>query len=178
LRQRGIPLYTDVVNWRWAALLVCMVGAAQAESNVYRYYVPHSGALSKVEWSGPGAGWDVSVGYDAVRCEVFCAYRRTRDSFGPTALSHFLLPPATTIRLYGDSGAKPETVIVDPAGLRFPHLHGREAVRFEWLGIPSRSAAAIPVLADSDREPSRVASDYVLLPMAPRSLAAGAPLRI
>ncbi len=166
------------MNWRWAALLVCLVGAAQAESNVYRYYVPHSGAVSKVEWSSPGVGWDVSVGYDAVRCEVFCTYRRTRDSFGPTALSHFLLPPATTIRLYGDSGAKPETVIVDPAGLRFPHLNVREAVQFEWFGIPSRSVAATPAPADCDREPSRQTSDSVLLPMAPRTLAAAAPLRI
>lgn len=166
------------MNWRWAALLVCLVGAAQAESNVYRYYVPHSGALSKVEWSSPGAGWDVSVGYDAVRCEVFCAYRRTRDSFGPTALTHFLLPPATTIRLYRDSGSKPETVIVDPAGLRFPHLDGREGIQFEWVGIPSRSAAAIPAPADSDCELSRPTSDCVLLPMAPRTVAAAAPLRI
>jgi hypothetical protein len=166
------------VNWRLAALLVCLVGAAQAESKVYRYYVPHSGALSKVEWSSPGAGWDVSVGYDAVRCEVFCTYRRTRDSFGPTALSHFLLPPATTIRLYGDSGSNPETVIVDPAGLQFPHLNGREAMQFEWIGIPSRSAAATPAPADSDRELLHVAFDFLLLPMAPRTLAAASPLRI
>jgi hypothetical protein len=155
-----------------------MVGAAQAESNVYRYYVPHSGALSKVEWSSPGIGWDVSVGYDAVRCEVFCTYRRTRDSFGPTTLLHFLLPPTTTIRLYGDSGSKPETVIVDPAGLRFPHLNGCEAMQFEWFGIPGRSVAAIPAAVDSDRAAPRPTSDSVLLPMAPRTLAAAAPLRI
>ncbi|HEV2447858.1 MAG TPA: hypothetical protein VGS58_18140 [Candidatus Sulfopaludibacter sp.] len=130
------------MKWRMAAVLVCLAGAAQAQSPVYRYYVPRAGAVSKVEWSSPGAGWDVSVRFDRERCEILCAYRRLRDPFGALSPAHNLLPPATVIRIYRGGGSAPETVIVDPAGARYPRAGRPVRQSAETMFVAGRSMAA------------------------------------
>lgn len=170
--------YTDLVNWRLAALLLCVAGAAQATSDVYRYYVPHSGAVTKVAWSSPGAGWDVTVGFDSERCEIYCAYRRVHDAFGPTALAHFLLPPMTVLRLYRDAGSKPETVVVDPAGLRFPRATVRDPMRLERTGIPGRGLAAVAGPVNSGPAPAVPPGTSSIVNQTPPASLVTAPLRV
>ena len=165
------------MNWRLAALLIFLAGVTQAQ-NVYKVYIPHSGPISRVEWSSPGAGWTVTVGFDRERCELYCAYRRVRDDFGPTALTHFLLPPATRIRLYGDSGSKPDMVTVDPAGLCFPRATGHATVGAERLGIPARGLiAGIPERRDGF-DPDLPRYQPSISTQANRAVPAAAPLRI
>ena len=95
----GREPYTGYVNWRFAALLVCLAAAAHAENGVYKFYVPAGSAVSKVEWSNAGLGWDVAVSFDSEHCQVTCAYRRARDRFSPASLLRYLPLPATTIRI-------------------------------------------------------------------------------
>jgi hypothetical protein len=165
------------VNWRLAALLICLAGVTQAQ-NVYKVYIPHSGPISKVEWSSPGAGWTVTVGFDRERCELYCAYRRVRDDFGSTALIHFLLPPASVIRVYGDPGTEPDTVIIDPAGLRFPRAGGRESAGGETPGIPTRGLFAGMPERESGRDPAVPKNELSTSNRIVPALPAAAPLRI
>ncbi len=169
--------YTGIVNWRLAALLIGLACVTQAQ-NVYKVYIPHSGPISKVEWSSPGAGWTVTVGFDHERCELYCAYRRVQDAFGPLALIHFLLPPATVIRVYGDPGSKPDAITVDPAGLHFPRATGRATVGAEQLGIPARGLiAGIPEWWDG-HDPAIPQYQPPISSQANRAVPAAAPLRI
>jgi hypothetical protein len=169
--------YTGIVNWRLAALLIGLAGVTQAQ-NVYKIYVPHAGPISKVEWSSPGAGWTVTVGFDRERCELYCAYRRVRDDFGPLALTHFLPPPATVIRVYGDPGSEPDAVTVDPAGVRFPRARGRESAGGETLGIPTRGLFAGMPERESGHAPAVPRNELSNSGRIVRALPAAAPLRI
>jgi hypothetical protein len=59
--------------------------------------------------------WEVTIGFDAARCEIYCEYRKK-----PHVLTTTLLPPVTEITVYSDSGAIPTTLTIDPAGLKNP----------------------------------------------------------
>src|SRR5215469_13208170 len=118
-----------------------------AGSEIYRIHIPRceseSEAALQVTYSSGGASgiaheadslnresiwrdgrsttageWEVTVAFDPVHCDIYCAYRRRTDSVVRTSL----LPPVTTIRVSRDSISKPLTVAVDPAGLGFPSL--------------------------------------------------------
>lgn len=166
------------MNWRLAALLLFVAGAAQAEADVYRYYIHHSGPASKIEWSNPGAGWDVTVGFDSEHCAIYCAYRRIRDGFGPVALTHFLLPPPTVIRVYRDPSSAPETLTVDPAGLRHPRLDCCDGACPSQSGIPGRGFASWIQPVDSQFALARPNPVRLTAQATPRALPAAAPLRI
>lgn len=154
-----------------------MAGAAQAQSGVYRFYVPHAASVSKVEWRSLGAGWDVTVEFDSARCEIACSYRRVRDGFGPTSLAHYLLPPMTTIRLYREPGSIPETLLVDPAGLHYPRAGTRTRTLPDQPFVPSRGILAA---ADPVAEAGEQAHPQTVSPPAgsPRTVPTPAPLRI
>lgn len=156
--------------WRLAAILICLAGLARAQ-NVYTVYVPHPGPVSKVEASSAGAGWDVTVSYDSERCAIACTYRRLR-------MARLLAPPAAVIRVYAGSARNPQIVIVDPEGLRLPHVAARQSTIREQPGLPSRTmleieagmhGACVPVVVHN---PSPVPA-----PIIP-SVPAAAPLRI
>jgi hypothetical protein len=80
--------------------------------------VGYTPAVSSPSQNGSGllqsAGWDVAVSFDAAKCGITCTYRRKRN-----AMAGFL-PPVATIQIFTGGSAKPETVLVDPAGLTIP----------------------------------------------------------
>jgi hypothetical protein len=152
-----------------AALLLCVLGAARAESDVYKFYLPHSNPPVRIEWSNPGVGWTVTVEFDSKRCEIFCTYRR---------VAHYLPPPPTVITIYRDFGSAPETRIVDPAGLRFPKAVGRPRLDADPAGLPERGLAALGALAQPAHHASSPRNESPILIPLPGPPLAAAPLRI
>ena len=149
---------------------MCLAGAAQAQS-VYRVYVSHPGPVSKLEASSVGAGWDVTVSYDSERCAIACTYRRLR-------MARLLAPPAAVIRVYTGSARNPHLVIVDPAGLRLPHVAARESTTREQPGLPSRTMLEIEAGIQGARVPAPVHNPSPVPARIFPSVPAAAPLRI
>ena len=122
-----------------AAVSVCLAGSPRAAASdtgfTVRTKVAH--APARIGWSVITAGeWDVTVGYDAARCEIYCAYRLKRDEFGRPRLSGLLAPPVAAIRVYADSGTAPEDIVVDPGGLEQPGISGHIAPVVESVYLP------------------------------------------
>ncbi len=69
--------------------------------------------------------WEITVGFDPARCEVYCQYRRK----SPAPLGASLPPPVADILVYTDSVSTPTRFTVDPAGLRSPVLSAPEFSR-------------------------------------------------
>ena len=138
-------------------------------------------APSRIDWSVPPAGeWDVAVGYDAARCEVYCAYRLKRDEFGRPRLTGLLVPPVASIKVYWDSAAAPEDITVDPGGLEQPGIASRAAPQVETVYLPGRRLAArVPPDSSSETAPAEVPVISVSV-AAPATLeiSASLPLRI
>jgi hypothetical protein len=155
-----------------------MAGAAQAQSDVYRFYVPRASSVARVEWSSPGAGWEVSVAFDSGRCEIACSYRRIRDRFSDTSLVHYLLRPPTTVRLYRDRQSEPETVIIDPAHVRHPKACAPASVEPDRPYAPPRNLVAdhSPAMTDCGQATARDGAMVRAVSFHPA--AHGAPLRI
>ncbi|MBZ5617552.1 MAG: hypothetical protein LAQ69_02280 [Acidobacteriia bacterium] len=139
---------------------------------IYSIHIPAPGPQSTFEWSVTYSStdvgllhavpasvfpvstrlgdWEVTVAVDLARCEIYCAYRRIPDALGRTRLTGLLLPPITAIRFYTDSASNPTTLIVDPAGLRYPAATSTVPVSQEKLYIPGRRAFAIVLVAEGD----------------------------
>jgi hypothetical protein len=126
---------------------------------VFSIRVPVSGPPSKLEWdvgySPLDAGairagdWEVTVEFDAAKCEIHCTYRRTRHAVG-TSLVDLWLPPVTAIRVYNNPESKPATMIVDPAGLRLPSAASKVFVTQEKLCVPGKRLAVPVQQVESD----------------------------
>jgi len=144
---------------------------ADAGSQIYRIHIPECESESKaplqVTYSSGGASvivreadrpnrdiwrngrsttageWEVTVAFDSVHCDIYCAYRRRPDSMGRTEL----LPPITTIQVSRDSVSKPVTVAMDPAGLGFPGLTCNPGASCPRLYLPEKKlfAADLPL---------------------------------
>jgi len=157
-------------------------------SQVFHIRVAISGPPSKIEWdmaySSFEAGatrvgdWEVTVAFDAAKCEIHCTYRRAQRAFGATSLADLWLPPVTTIRLYTDPESQPATVIVDPAGLRLPSAASKTLVTQEKLCVPGRRLA-VPVQqveseAPASAQPLSFSSTFNLATIS----SAARPLRI
>jgi len=98
-------------------------------------------------------GWEVTVVFDTVKCEIYCVYRRIRHAFGRTPVVDLLLPPITVIRLYTNSESEPSTVIVDPAGLRRPAATSNVPVTEAKVYLPGRRLFTAILVQESDHEP-------------------------
>jgi hypothetical protein len=72
--------------------------------------------------------WEITIGFDAARCEIYCEYRQKTH-----ALTTTLPPPATEITIYTDSAAIPTTLTVDPAGLKMPVVRALVSVTQQEL---------------------------------------------
>lgn len=88
------------------------------------------GSGAAVEKVAPGkidAGdWEITVGFDAAACEVYCSYRR-KSARPLTAVT--LPPPLAEIRVFMDSGAVPLVFTFNPAGVGMPVLRPAEFSR-------------------------------------------------
>ncbi|SPE40726.1 hypothetical protein SBA3_3880019 [Candidatus Sulfopaludibacter sp. SbA3] len=117
-----------------------MLRAAESPDLIYKFHLARPPA--KAEWSSTRVGnWDVTVTWDAAKCEISCAYRFKRQ---PTA-ANLLAPPVVSVRLYSDFVSIPEVVTVDPAGLSLPTVALHSAVSSNQPYIPGRKlAAAVP----------------------------------
>jgi hypothetical protein len=198
LKRRAAPLILDyVASWRkpgfpvWAAWLVCLPVVLHAlpgdGSRVYTVPFPASLAPAKVEFrvaygSLPGewaaspaslGGWEVTVAFDPMHCVIHCTYRRTRDAV--------LLQPVTSIRIYAGpgTGGEPTTVIVDPAGLRFPFATSQALICPEGFGLPGRGWAAYVVPDREGRAPASIyAAASISATHSPAAVTPALPLRI
>jgi hypothetical protein len=148
------------------------MACAPAMCQVYDIRVPGAGASTRIETSvSYGGGWEVTVDFDAVRCELHCTYRRLRFAGG-------LLPrPATTIQVRTDFASKPITIVVDPAGLGLPSAVSVGSARSDDICASGRHFFA-PSQSCESVDASR--SPRARLPLYhPANLhAATAPLRI
>jgi hypothetical protein len=120
-----------------ALLSLCLPGVLRAESEFYVVRIPQSVAPSGVASSISRVGdWEISVAFDATRCEIYCAYRR----FGRTPLTSLMRPPIAAIQIWRTPQSQPEVVWADPAGLSLPRVTGRVPVRPEKLWITSKES--------------------------------------
>jgi len=117
--------------------------AAPSRLDVY-FLIAEGGAVSIASV----ADWEVTVAYDTELCEIYCEYRRKRDEFGRPQLNLWL-PPIAAIQVDMGSGSKPDTVIVDPAGLRFPTAASHIAITHEELYIPGRKLLTASLVAET-----------------------------
>ncbi|HEY2015588.1 MAG TPA: hypothetical protein VGH38_18920 [Bryobacteraceae bacterium] len=154
-------------GWRISGVFglgaVLLVWPGILKAQVYTIHIPQAAVTSRFELSvaypvggggvksrmvssvggtaTAGAGdWEVTVGLDAVRCEITCVYRRLRESTQ-------LLPPLAEIKLDGEFRSAPATIVVDPAGLRFPTAASRAAVSEDLAFLPGQEffvAAPVP----------------------------------
>jgi hypothetical protein len=95
-------------------------------------------------------GWEVTVALDADQCDIYCIYRRKRDSSGRTPLTGLLLPPITAIQIQTDFQSKPILVIADPAGLGFPAVIGNHFRIPEQCCLPGRRLITLPLQKGGD----------------------------
>jgi len=104
-------------------------------------YVTYSSARAsnvRVPPATSAGDWEVTVGFDAARCGIYCEYRRKRDPFGRTSLIHPLLPPITAIQFYTGYASKPTIVTIDPSGLSLPAASGNVPLIQERLYLAGR----------------------------------------
>jgi hypothetical protein len=166
-----------------AAVLVCLAGSMRASASdagfTVRTKVAH--APARIDWSVRAAGeWDVTVGFDAARCEVYCAYKLKRDEYGRPRLTGLLLPPVAAIRLYMDSGAPVETIIVDPGGLEQPEISSHAAPPADPVYLPGRRLDQSPPSSTSET-PEPAVRSTIAVPLtftAAMAVPASLPLRI
>lgn len=131
-------------------LLLCVPGKVTAQT--YVIPIPHAAAraVSYTASVSADAGWDVTVDLDSDRCELHCTYRRKPDTSQIPLIAR-LLPPVTTIHFYADAASKPETAIVDPAGITHPAMGSRTLPIQANLCLPGRKLfAAIPAAEVTD----------------------------
>jgi hypothetical protein len=98
------------------------------QAQEYTVRIPQAVSPARIELLARASGigvldWEITVGFDAARCEIFCTWRPRRDALGLVRPVRFL-PPLAVVRFYAASGAAPDTFSVDPAGLRFPGASG------------------------------------------------------
>ncbi len=155
---------------------MCLPGLLQAQSKpagtaVYTIHIRQAAPPSRLDvyfpiapgGLKPAAGavsaaslgdWEVTVAYDAGLCEIYCEYRRKRDEFGRPQLGLWM-PPIAAIQVDMGSGSKPDTVMVDPAGLRFPAAASHVALTHEEIYIPGRKLVSAGLVAEfGDRAPT------------------------
>jgi hypothetical protein len=118
--------------------------------------------------STSGAGWQVTIAFDAERCAVYCAYRPLRN---------LLAPPVVTIGVLAGLGSAPRTFSIDPISRSLPRAGGKPAASYQQFGAPSRRlanvvpAAALTVgeAAPFSRQPAPLANhpspSFVLTPL-------------
>jgi hypothetical protein len=125
----------------------------ESAGQTYRLHIPVS-ADAKVAWeltylprqasrlqeasSASLAGWEVSLAFDAVHCDLYCTYRRKPGAWNRSAAIPRLLPPLVAIRIYPNSMARPMTVVVDPAGLGRPGASRSPLAISESAGLPGK----------------------------------------
>lgn len=166
-----------------AAVLVCLAGSLRAAASDARFTIRTrvAHAPARIDWSVAHAGeWDVTVGYDAARCEVYCAYRLKRDEFDRPRLTGLLVPPIAAIRVYADSASAPETVIIDPGGLEQPELMGRAVPAVESVYLPGRrlDGNAVSPAGDAAGPAARLPVPVSPAGITPVAVKATLPLRI
>jgi len=128
-------------------------GLNEGAARVYRIHVPDCGPKAKFAmrlaylpeptrpdreagWLQPAApvrlgGWEVTVVFDPVHCDLYCTYRRKPGTAR-------LLPPLAAIQIYASPMAKPRTVTVDPAGLSNPSAARSLPVAAERACLPGK----------------------------------------
>lgn len=182
--------------WALAAMLLCLLGAAEAQSGKHpanassqTYVVSLGGHCSQahklqVNVGYPAAkkiqatGWEVSVALSPTECKLYCTYRRKSYPTPIELLTH-MLPPVTTVQAYGVDGTSVTIAVVDPGGLSSSNAETRLISGPVDAGASSQrwqfSIASERFDADSLRTQVRLASlpqDFA------RPVAAAVPLRI
>lgn len=83
-------------------------------------------------------GWEVTAGFDPVRCEIYCIYRQKPNASGRAPL---LAPPITIVEVYAGAASKPVIVTFDPAGLGLPAATSKFMPGRETVFLPGRKLA-------------------------------------
>jgi hypothetical protein len=120
-----------------------------AHASVPLKVVPHVTYSARDSVAGRDAstslgGWEVTAGFDPIRCEVYCTYRQKTDASGRTPAVSLLAPPITIVEVYTDLASKPAIVIFDPAGLGLPAAAAEFVPGQESPGLPGRKIAFAP----------------------------------
>ena len=155
-----MPYTRHVAGRRNAGFLACLLlltGIMRAGTRVASAplkLVPHVTYGPKDSASGPATtslgGWEVAVGFDAARCEVFCIYRQKPDRFGQTPVVNLLPPPITIVEVYTGIASKPEIVTFDPAGLGLPGATSKLLPVQEKAFLPGRRLVARVLTPQAD----------------------------
>jgi hypothetical protein len=179
----------------WAACLAGLPGVLHAESGTrHTVYVDHAGPQSRLEWAvggmhgtaAPGdvisttvGDWEVTLEFDAIRCAVYCAYRRVRESGGRGASVDLLLLPVTTLRFYADLHSRPVSATVDPAGRGEPRAERLVSICYRQECSGGRRLP-MPALVRHGSSPAPASLTLQALPIAGANpaLPAAAPLLI
>ena len=167
----------------------------ESAGQTYRIHIPVSAPDAKVSWeltylprvaSRPQdaqtaslAGWEVTLAFDAVHCDLYCTYRRKPGAWNRTGAVPRLLPPLAAIRIYPNSVARPLTVVVDPAGLSRPAASRSPFANSDSAGLPGKKHS----VEDPSRQsaPQHVPANarvYPAGPASPAALPVTAPLRV
>jgi hypothetical protein len=126
------------------AALICLPAIAHA--GVPILIVPHVTYDSRDVIAGRApstslGGWEVTTGFDPIRCEVYCIYRQRSDASGRTPLLSLLAPPITVVEVYTGPAQKPIIVTFDPAGLGLPAADTKFVPKQDRLCLPGRKVA-------------------------------------
>src|SRR5438105_10420898 len=114
-----MPYTRPVADRRNAAILAVLVCLpAIASAGVPMKLVPHVTYSAKDMVTGQAAstnlgGWEVTAGFDPIRCEIYCIYRQKPNASGRTPLAGLLAPPITIIEVYAGPASKPVIVTFD-----------------------------------------------------------------
>ena len=137
-----------------------------AQAGVPLRIVPHVTYDSRDVVAGRGAstslgGWEVTTGFDPIRCEVYCLYRQKPDASGRTPLIGLLAPPITIVEVYTGPASKPVIVTFDPAGLGSPAATARFVAKRDGLALPGRKVAfAVPHAPSASERPSASGTSF------------------
>jgi hypothetical protein len=125
------------------AAMLSLPGTLHADST-YRFRILEARAPIGIEWSVTSVSqdWEIEVVFDPALCEISCTYRLKRNTT-------LLLPPMTTIRVYTGEGS-PTTLVVDPAGVRFPGAFDAAGVSWEPASLPGRRIGPPALIGTAD----------------------------
>jgi hypothetical protein len=92
--------------------------------------------------------WEVAVVFDAVHCDLYCAYRRKANGPG-RAMPALLLPPPVSVQVPMGPASVPVSVVIDPSGLTLPSLCSHSRASQEPLCLPAKRFCRIDLTAQS-----------------------------
>lgn len=154
------------------AALICLPAIAYAA--LPPRVVPHvTYSVGEVVTGGAAStslgGWEVTAGFDPVRCEVYCIYKQKP---GPVRLA----PPITVVEVYTDAVSKPRIVTFDPAGLGLPSATAKARPIPTQTGLPQGKLSSVDI--PDCLEIVRVVQAGAVVPASPYFRSAPRTLRI